>query len=88
MKEPLAICKLGHIYNYEKIVSALAKKQLPEKYSYIKKLSDIKKVAIEKASVDSNNFFVCPITKLEYNGLNKFVAVWNCGHVFSRKAFK
>lgn len=31
---------------------------------------------------------MCPITKLEYNGFNKFVAIWNCGHVISRKAFK
>ena len=34
------------------------------------------------------NFIACPITKLEYNGFNKFVGIWACGHVLSRKAFK
>ncbi len=31
---------------------------------------------------------MCPVTEMEYNGLNKFVALWSCGHVFSLKAFK
>lgn len=31
---------------------------------------------------------MCPITEMEYNGFNKFVALWSCGHVFSLKAFK
>ena len=30
----------------------------------------------------------CPISKLEYNGFNKFVTFWNCGHTVSRKALK
>jgi hypothetical protein len=30
----------------------------------------------------------CPVSKLEYNGFNKFVAFWGCGHVVSRKALK
>ena len=29
LKEPLAICKLGNIYNYECLLEALVKKQLP-----------------------------------------------------------
>jgi len=44
LKEPLAICRLGCIYNYENILAALVQKQLPGKYSYIRKLSDIKQV--------------------------------------------
>lgn len=43
-KQPLAVCRLGCIYNYENILAALIQKTLPEKYSYIKKLTDIKKV--------------------------------------------
>ena len=46
LKEPLAFDRLGCIYNYENIVEALLKKTLPDKYAYIKKLSDIKKSVI------------------------------------------
>ena len=45
-------------------------------------------VIIERASGESNNYIACPISKLEYNGFNKFVAFWACGHVVSRKALK
>ena len=45
-------------------------------------------IIIERAPETSNNFISCPITKLQYNGFNKFVAIWACGHVISRKAFK
>lgn len=31
---------------------------------------------------------VCPISNMEYNGFNKFVALWGCGHVYSLKAVK
>jgi hypothetical protein len=31
---------------------------------------------------------MCPITEMEYNGFNKFVALWSCGHVFSARALK
>jgi hypothetical protein len=45
-------------------------------------------IIIERASADSNNYIACPLSKLEYNGFNKFVAFWGCGHVVSRKALK
>jgi hypothetical protein len=46
LTEPLAICRLGYIYNYENLLSSLVRKELPEKYAYIKKLTDIKKVLL------------------------------------------
>jgi len=45
-------------------------------------------VIIDRTLPDSLNYIACPITKLEYNGFNKFVAFWPCGHVVSRKALK
>ena len=29
---------------------------------------------------------ICPISKIEYNGLNKFKAFWSCGCICSEKA--
>lgn len=37
---------------------------------------------------ESSHMIVCPITNQEYNGLNKFVGIWSCGHVYSQKAMK
>lgn len=45
-------------------------------------------VIIERAPETSENYIACPITKLEYNGFVKFVGIWKCGHIMSRKAFK
>jgi hypothetical protein len=61
MKEPLAICRLGNIYNYENVLEALAKKELPAKYGYIRKLKDIKKVGIVR--VRSSSIAPQPIVK-------------------------
>lgn len=32
--------------------------------------------------------FVCPITMLEFNGLNHFIFLWSTGHVLSSKALQ
>ena len=44
LAKPLAVCKLGYIYNYERVLESAVQKTLPSKYAYIKKLSDIKQV--------------------------------------------
>ena len=54
LTEPLAICRLGYIYNYENLLSALVRKELPEKYAYIKKLTDIKKVRMRVSRSSSS----------------------------------
>ena len=40
----------------------------------------------EVNSEKSSNFtIICPMTKIVYNGMNKFKALWSCGCVFSEK---
>jgi hypothetical protein len=41
---PMAICRLGYIFNYEALLQVLIEKRLHKKYSYIRKLSDIRQV--------------------------------------------
>lgn len=86
---PMAICRLGYIFNYEALLQVLIEKRLHKKYCYIRRLSDIRQIypTLIKSSA-SENVIMCPITEVEYNGFNKFVALWSCGHVFSLKAFK
>jgi hypothetical protein len=40
----MAICRLGYIFNYEALLQVLIEKRLHKKYSYIRKLSDIRQV--------------------------------------------
>lgn len=28
---------------------------------------------------------MCPLSKIEFNGINKFVSLWGCGCVFSKQ---
>ena len=85
----MAICRLGYIFNYEALLQVLIEKRLHKKHSYIRRLSDIRQIYPQLVpSGNSENVIMCPITEMEYNGLNKFVALWSCGHVFSLKAFK
>jgi len=51
-------------------------------------LKDIVDVTIRENTKPNATFqFMCPISQTEFNGLNKFILLWNCGCVISEKAF-
>lgn len=39
----------------------------------------------ENVDKDSENPFMCSLSKIEFNGINKFYGSWECGCVFSAK---
>lgn len=41
----MAICRLGFIFNYEALLQILVEKRLHEKYSYIRKITDVRQVS-------------------------------------------
>jgi hypothetical protein len=69
---------------------------------HIKKLSDMKELKLTKASSSNSSDkaapgdaegvsmttadYICPVTGLEFNGLNVFVVFWESGDVISEKA--
>lgn len=61
-----------------------------QKFAHIRKLSDVKELKLTiNPSVSSSEFqFICPITLMEFNGLNQFIVVWTTGHVLSEKALR
>ena len=80
LEKPICICKLGNIYNKSQVVNKLVEKNMPKDgFSHIKKLKDVKEVQGELS---------CPVTQTEFNGINKFLFFWNCGHLVSEKATK
>eukprot|EP01017_Pseudomicrothorax_dubius_P033826 TRINITY_DN4568_c0_g1_i4.p1 TRINITY_DN4568_c0_g1~~TRINITY_DN4568_c0_g1_i4.p1 ORF type:complete len:251 (-),score=79.89 TRINITY_DN4568_c0_g1_i4:550-1302(-) len=87
LKTPIAMCRTGLLYNKESVLKALLEKNIPNQFDHIKKLKDIRTVKFAENVAGAEFPLICPISKTEYNGLNVFLALWNCGCVFSEKAF-
>lgn len=96
LKHPVAIDKLGNLFNKEALVEALLKKRVPKQFLYIKGLKDMIPVELsvipgkeDRGLGDGEGTgFQCPVTGLEFNGKYKFFALKGCGHVLSAKALK
>ena len=88
LNPPLAICRLGLIYNYEEVLNLMMEKKIPHEFNHIKTLKDVKMLKNIELNPEKNSDFplICPISKIEYNGLNKFKAFWSCGCICSEKA--
>lgn len=64
-------------------------KSMPVEFNHIKKMKDVREINYTDNSNAASEFpITCPLTKIEYNGLNKFIMIWSCGCVFSEKAYK
>lgn len=85
LSPPIVICRLGYIFNKENIIKSLLDKSLPEKFSHIKGLKDIKNInedCIKKTisnnhisdqfNYDNNAYkLICPFSFEEYTGNTK-----------------
>ncbi|KAF7275384.1 hypothetical protein GWI33_011803 [Rhynchophorus ferrugineus] len=86
LQNPIVVCHLGKLYKH---------------FRHIKSLKDVKDLNLtrnpeykeledkKEGSVDHRaSPYICPVLGLEMNGKFRFVAVWNCGCVFSERAYK
>jgi Rtf2 RING-finger len=62
-------------------------KKIPRNFPHLKKLRDLKLLNLTELNPEkASNFpIICPMTKIVFNGMNKFRALWSCGCVFSEK---
>jgi hypothetical protein len=86
--------ELGRLYDKEMLLTALIEKTLPEKYSYIRGLKDIKTLQFKlnplynAADRDSKVCkYICPITSQEFNGIIPFIYIWSTGYVLSENGY-
>lgn len=84
---------LGNLFNKEAVLTALLNPTagFQEEFPHIKSLKDIKTLNFHSADSDNSdagNNFVCPVTTLEFNGLNSFYCIWTTGFVISEKAIR
>jgi hypothetical protein len=46
LREPIAVCKMGMLYNKEEIIKRLIEKTIPRAFRHIKKLKDVKEAKV------------------------------------------
>lgn len=85
LREPIAVCRMGLLYNKEEIIKKLIEKNIPKAFRHIRKLKDVKeaKVLTRPNPEDDSRVIICPVSQIEFNGFHHFLIVWSCGCVFS-----
>ena len=83
LKKPIVGDKLGQIYNKAAIVKGLLEKNIPESFEHITSLKDVKDLNVE---ISDKGNVQCPVTMIEFSGINKFFFLWKCGCVMSKNA--
>ena len=87
LKPPVMCCRLGYMYNKDVIITSLVSKKIPMAFLHVKSLKDVREIKPEfQYNALGQRVITCPFTRIEFNGLNKFYALWSCGCVFSEKA--
>lgn len=91
--EPIVICELGNLYNKDELIQALMNKSLLSTCSHIRGLKDVKNAIFTRNDNNNNdtnnaNRYICPVTRVEFNGALPFVLIWSTGYVLSEKAIR
>lgn len=86
---PVMVCRLGYLYNKETLLKCLLDKTMPKLFSHIKNLKCIKQVRVGKNEDEASPYpLLCPLSRLQFNGIEKFVVIWKCGCMISEKTLK
>ncbi|CAN0426355.1 unnamed protein product [Pylaiella littoralis] len=98
LREPVAACQLGYLYNKDVLLSGLLNRDLNPAFNHIRGLKDIVECKLtpnpafgkEDRTFDGPEpaRFMCPVTLQEMNGAHAFVVLMTTGWVMSEKATK
>ncbi|CAN0218283.1 unnamed protein product, partial [Ectocarpus sp. 13 AM-2016] len=98
LREPVAACELGYLYNKDVLISGLLNRDLNPAFNHIRGLKDIVECKLtpnpsfekEDRAFDGPEpaRFMCPVTLQEMNGSHAFVVLMSTGWVMSEKATK
>jgi hypothetical protein len=95
--EPIVADELGNLFNKEIILNVLIEKKLNPLFSHIRGMKDLKTLkftnnpqydATKELNGENISKFICPITRIEFNGIYPFVIIWSTGYVISERAIK
>jgi hypothetical protein len=101
LSDPIVACELGNLYNKDAVISAILDKRIGALFSHIRGMKDIKSAvltlnpeyqtsnAADMSKSEKNpSKFICPISRVEFNGNQPFVIIWSTGYVLSERAVK
>eukprot|EP00752_Nemacystus_decipiens_P013813 g12263.t1 len=100
LREPVAACQLGYLYNKDVLISGLLNRDLNPAFNHIRCLKDIVECKltpnpaygkeVEDRALDGPEpaRFMCPVTLQEMNGSHAFVVLMTTGWVMAEKATK
>jgi hypothetical protein len=94
LRPPLAMCRLGYLYNKDAVLEHLVAKTLPEEFGHVRRLADLCTLSptFRESSRAGHGgegdvgVVVCPVTGHEGGQARPFVAFWDCGHVVASEA--
>jgi len=86
LEEPIVACKLGFLYNKESLLDRLLHKTMPESFSHIRALKDVKVCKVTREAKDAKEgAFICPVTQLDLRS-TKAVINWANGFLLAQRA--
>ncbi|CAM9132374.1 unnamed protein product [Scytosiphon promiscuus] len=98
LREPVAACQLGYLYNKDVLISGLLNRDLNPAFNHIRGLKDIVECKLtpnpsfgkEDRALDGPEpaRYMCPVTLQEMNGSHAFVVLMSTGWVMAEKATK
>ena len=101
LRSPVVVCCLGRLYNKEEMLEAMVSGKLKgrEEFEHIKSLRDLSEAKLtpnpqfvgELESQGGGGFvcpFLCPVSKVEFNGVHSFLFLKPCGHVVSERVIR
>eukprot|EP00904_Undaria_pinnatifida_P011047 jgi/Undpi1/7072/HiC_scaffold_22.g09546.m1 len=98
LREPVAACELGYLYNKDDLIAGLLKRDLNPAFNHIRGLKDIVECRLtanpafgkEDRPLDGPEPapYMCPVTLQEMNGAHAFIVLFNTGWVMAEKATK
>ncbi|CAM9868016.1 unnamed protein product [Laminaria digitata] len=98
LREPVAACELGYLYNKDDLLAGLLKRDLNPAFNHIRGLKDIVECRLTANPAFGKEDrplegpepapYMCPVTLQEMNGAHSFIVLFNTGWVMAEKATK
>lgn len=86
LRPPLLACRVGRLYNKEKVITAMLEKSLPPHMKHVRSLKDMRECEIEMNA--ATGFPICPITRADLSSGVRASIIWPCGFLVSNRALE
>eukprot|EP00920_Eleutheroschizon_duboscqi_P036119 GHVT01087345.1.p2 GENE.GHVT01087345.1~~GHVT01087345.1.p2 ORF type:complete len:313 (-),score=92.15 GHVT01087345.1:1437-2375(-) len=86
LRPPVVACRLGRLYNKERLLDLMVQKKLPPQAAHIKSLKDVTDIKKAQFSSPDGVYMRCPLSRVSLEGSVRSLLFWPCGCVAARRA--